>query len=152
MSDWTEYNSTMEWPEGDNMEWQAMFGSSWNETTVPNRWWETGMRVRFRKREAEMVKVSFSGNESISYLGKVIDRWMFLAAPIAAYYKSMKYMACDEDGEVYVYEEMPSTCGQYWYDDINDNERIATIPKEAMPENCKTAIVELVHEEDGDDE
>jgi hypothetical protein len=61
--------------------------------------------------------------------------------------QDMKYMACDEDGEVYVYEEMPSTCGQYWYDDINDNERIAfAIPKEAMPENCKTAIVELVHE------
>jgi hypothetical protein len=151
MSDWTEYNSTMKWPENDNFKWEVRLDGAWTETDTPFDDWDTGLRVRYRGCEPEMPKLIFKRNNCYSVVGNVMEEWVRLAAPIAAYHKDMKYMACDEDGEVYVYEEMPSTCGQYWYNDINDNERIATIPKEAMPENCKTAIVELVHEEDGDE-
>jgi hypothetical protein len=47
MSKWTEYNSTMEWPEGDNFEWEVRLDGAWHQTDTPLDDWETGMRVRY---------------------------------------------------------------------------------------------------------
>jgi hypothetical protein len=147
MKDWTEHHSGIEWPEGDNLKWQYMSSSGWRDTRHAEEHWNSGTRVRYREREAEMVKVFFSDDESISYLGKVIDRWILLAAPIAAYHKTMKYMACDADGQVSVCSEKHKigSKGEWWIR-YGEAEFICYIPKEAMPANWTTAIVELVHE------
>jgi hypothetical protein len=57
MSDWTEYNSTMEWPEGDNFKWEVRLDGAWTETDTPFDDWDTGLRVRYREREPEMPKL-----------------------------------------------------------------------------------------------
>jgi hypothetical protein len=154
MSEWTEYRAGDEWPEGDNLEWQVRNGTEWKSDCgfIPEVAWDVGHRIRYREREAEMVKVSFSDDGSICYIGKVIDRWMFLAAPIAAYYKDMKYMALDGNKRVHVYKNKPDNTD--YPDEWNTDEEyklIAVIPPEAMPADWEAAIVELVHEEDGDE-
>jgi hypothetical protein len=148
MSEWTEYNITMEWPKGDNIDYQVRLDGKWGVSTVPIADWEDGQRIRFRVCEPEMMKVHFSDKTCIWYHPNRMPDWVRLAAPIAAYHKGMKYMALDGDGEVYVYEQMPSVVNRYW-EKVVDTEcaLIASIPKEAMPDDWKTAIVELVHEE-----
>jgi hypothetical protein len=149
MSEWTEYNITMEWPKGDNIDYQVRLDGEWEYTDHPEDDWDTGNRIRYREREPEMLKVYCDSN-----FGVYMDiPWIKapelirLAAPIAAYYKDMKYMAMDDDGVVYVYEKMPSAEIKDWKLVANTMHKlIAIIPKEAMPDNWKTAIVELVHE------
>jgi hypothetical protein len=143
MSEWTEYRSGDEWSQDENLEWQKNVDGVWKEAPEPAIAWSSGHRIRYREREDEMVKVSFSDDGSICYIGKVIDRWMFLAAPIAAYYKDMRYMACSSYGEVLVAEDMPIIQDRWR---AKHGQIIATISKKAMPDDWKTAIVELVFE------
>jgi hypothetical protein len=152
MSEWTEYRAGDDWPEGD-IEWEAMSDLGWHETTVPNKWWEDGHRIRYRKCESEMVKVIFRSKGRYSVSGNVAEEWIRLAAPIAAYYKDMKYMALDGNKRVHVYKNKPDNTD--YPDEWNTDEEyklIAVIPPEAMPADWEAAIVELVHEEAGDDE
>ena len=148
MKDWTEYRAGDEWPEGENLEWQKNIDGVWVKAPEPAIAWSNGHRIRYREREPEMVKAIFFDDGSISYIGNVIDRWMFLAAPIAAYHKDMRYMACDEDGEVWLSDTMIKPEDDCWI--LSEAEgivhHIATIPFDAMPADWTTAIVELAHE------
>jgi hypothetical protein len=43
----------LEWPEGDNVEWQFKNTSEWLSTDSPKYWWEIGHRVRYRIPEVK---------------------------------------------------------------------------------------------------
>jgi hypothetical protein len=47
MSEWTEYHPGLDWPEGDNVEWQFKNTPEWLSTDSPKYWWEYGFRIRF---------------------------------------------------------------------------------------------------------
>jgi hypothetical protein len=149
MSEWTEYHPGLDWPEGDNVKWQNLCGGEWHDIkeSDPKDWWEYGHRIRYRKREPEIPIITFK-NYCYVYSGdRPWPEWVRLAAPIATYHRNMRYMAMDEDGVAYVFEEMPSLQSRYWgVVEETECERIATIPKEAMPADWEDAIVELVHE------
>jgi hypothetical protein len=152
MSGWTEYRAGDEWPEGENVKWQYMVGGKWWDTNTPRFDWEDGQRIRYRERELEMGKVFFH-KAVITYHNCAQHIWIRLAAPIAAYSKDMRYMAMDKDGDIRFHKELPkphtrqSSGREFW---ANENGvgglLLFNVPKEAMPDDWKTAIVELVHE------
>jgi hypothetical protein len=146
MSGWTEYRAGDEWPAGDNFKWEVRLDGAWTETDTPFDDWDTGLRVRYREREVKMVKIHYTGVKFYQISGGTIHEWVRLAAPIAAYHKSMKYMACDADGQVSVCSEKHKISVEYeWWIRNGEAKFICDIPKEAMPADWKTAIVELVH-------
>jgi hypothetical protein len=152
MNEWTEYCQSPEWPAGDNLKWEVRLNRAWTETDTPFDDWDTGLRVRYCEREPERVKVIFMSKGQYSVSGNVAEEWVRLAAPIAAYHKGMRYMAMDENGFIHVYKNEPdnSNYPHEWHT-AGEYKLIAHIPKEAMPADWKTAIVELVHEEPGDE-
>jgi hypothetical protein len=148
MSGWTEYRAGDEWPEGEQVKWEVNLQGEWFPTANPKNSWASGYRVRYRERESEMLKIAICQTGTyVLHETLEMPEWVRLAAPIAAYYKSMRYIACDADGQV-------SGCsgkheigseGEWWIRN-GEAEFICYIPKKAMPADWKTAIVELVFE------
>jgi hypothetical protein len=146
MNEWTEYHPALDWPEGDNVKWQYRASMGWKDTDHAYKHWITGTRVRYCKRDPEMGKVFFH-KAVITYHSCAQHIWIRLAAPIAAYHKDVKYMAIDENRFLHVYKNEPdNTYHPHEWHTNGEYELIAVIPKEAMPDDWKTAIVELVHE------
>jgi hypothetical protein len=148
MSKWTEYRAGDAWHQDENLGWQKNVNGVWKETPEPAIAWSNGHRIRYRERESEMLKIAICQTGTyVLHETLEMPEWVRLAAPIAAYYKSMRYMACDADGQV-------SGCsgkheigseGEWWIRN-GEAEFICYIPKKAMPADWKTAIVELVFE------
>jgi hypothetical protein len=147
MSDWMEHSARDDWPQDENLEWQKNVDGVWKEAPEPAIAWSNGHRIRYRERESEMLRVYCHSNHAF-YMDipwTKTPEWVRLAAPIATYYKNMKYMACDIDGRVCVFDYMPKAQHQSWLSGFGYS-LIAVVPPEAMPADWEAAIVELVHE------